>query len=82
MPCIQLPYHGSNPALIPSGSKHDPGSGYLFVGNTPTADASDRNIIDEISRMSEETVLNFDRGHLGTRDFESILKFNRHKVFG
>lgn len=75
MPSVQLPNHRSHPALLPSRSKHDPGSGYFFVGNTPAADAGDRNIIDELARMFEETVLNFDRGYLGTGDFENILNF-------
>ena len=73
MPSVQLPNHRSHPALLPSGSKHDPSSGYFFVGGTPTADARDRNIIDELARMFKETVLNFDRRYLGTGDFESIL---------
>ena len=75
MPSIQLSNYRSHTALLPSGSKHDPGSGYFFVGETPATDAGDRNIIDELARMFEETVLNFDRGYLGTRDFESILNF-------
>ena len=73
MPTIQLLNHRSHSKLLPSRSKHDPGSGYFFVGNTPAADAGNRNIIDELSRMFKKTVLNFDRGHLGTGDFESIL---------
>jgi hypothetical protein len=75
MPSIQPPIHLSHPALLPSRSKHDPGSGYFFVVNTPAADASNRNIIDELARMFEKTVLNFDRarGYLGTGDYESIL---------
>ena len=76
VPSIQLLNHCCHSALLPSGSKHDPGSGYFFVGNTPAADASDRNIIDELSRMFEETILNFDRGYLGTGNFESILNVN------
>ena len=77
MPSIQLFNHRSHPARLPSGSKHDPGSGYFFVGSTPPADASDCNIIDELARMFEETVLNFDRGYLGTGDLENILNFER-----
>jgi hypothetical protein len=73
MPSIQLPNHLSHPALLPNRSKHDPGSGYFFVGKTPAADASNRNIIDELAGMFEKTVLDFDRGYLGTGDFESIL---------
>ena len=75
MPSVQLPNHRSHPALLPSGSKHDPGSGYFFVGNTTAADSGDRNIIDELARMFEETVLNFNRGYLGTGNFEDVLNF-------
>jgi hypothetical protein len=77
MPIIQLLNHRSHPALLSSGSKHDPSSGYFFVGNTPAADAGDRNIINELPRLFEETVLNFYRRYLGTRDFENILNFER-----
>ena len=73
MPSVQLHNHCSHPALLPSRSEHYPGSGYFFVGNTPAADAGDRNIIDELARMFEETVLNLDRGYLGTGNFESVL---------
>ena len=73
MPSIQLPNYGSHPVLLTSRRKYDPSSGYFFIGSTPTADAGDRNIIDELTRMFEETVLNFNRGYLGTGDFESIL---------
>jgi hypothetical protein len=73
MPNTQFPNHRSHSALLSSGSKHDPGSRYFFVGNAPAADAGDRNIIDELARMIEETVLNFDRRYLGARNFENIL---------
>ena len=81
MPRIQLPNHSSHPALLPSGSKHDPCSGYLFIRNTPTSNASDGNIIDELARMFEETVFDFDRGYLSTGDFESILNFECYSKF-
>ena len=55
MPSIQLPNHRSHPTLLPSGCKHNPSSRYFFVGSTPTADAGDRNIIDELARMFKET---------------------------
>lgn len=80
MPVIQLLHYCSHSAFLTSGGKHDPGSGYLFVRNTPTADASDRNIIDKPTRMCKKTILDFDRGYLGTRDFEYILKFKSGSV--
>ena len=73
MPHVQLPHHCSYAALLTSGGKHNPGSGYLFIRKAPTTDTSDRNVIDELVRMCEETVLDFERRYLGTRDFESIL---------
>ena len=73
MPNLQLRNHCSHPALLPSGSKHDLGSRYFFVGNAPATDACDRNIIDKLSRMIEKTVHNFNRGYLGTGNFENIL---------
>ena len=76
MPIIQLLNHRSHPAPFPSGSKHDPGSGHFFVGSTPAADAGNRNIINELARMFEETILYFDWRYLGTGDFENILKFS------
>ena len=75
MPSIQLPNHRSHPAFLPSESKHDPGSGYFFVGNSPAGDASDSNIINELAGMFKETVFNLDRGYLGTGDLENILNF-------
>ena len=74
MPSIQLPNHCRHPALLTGRCKHDPGSRHFFVGNTPAANESDRNIIDELARIFEETTLNFDRGYLRAGDFESILE--------
>ena len=75
MPPVQLLYHRSHPSLLPSRRKHDPGSRYLFIGKTSAANASNRNIVDKLVRMVKETILNFDRGYLGTGDLEGILNF-------
>jgi len=75
MPFIQLLHYRSHPTLLTSGREHDPGSGYFFVGHTTAADAGDRGIVDEVIRMLEETVLDFDWRYLGAGDFEGILYF-------
>ena len=58
IPDPQLEFHLSTIYIYSNSSD----ARHFFVGSTPTPDAGDRNIIDELARMFEETVLNFNRG--------------------